>query len=282
MSPERRFSRIRSAVVCWVEVENSRKSYSSMGRSHPFLSLKGASDVRVASSRSNKSSGGRSWHSIRAFEPNRSLLKRMEGWCDWDAAQQHLSFSLSQTQLELRYHHLRSQDPRKQRAAEDDGSLFTYQSLKAGQYFSGEVVGPEQLVNQITGLLPDGGRIALGRSRSAEYGAAELSWVGQTVINDGRLWEPADAANDDDSEEYEAEPVAAAYHRFAVVLRTPLAARNKAGSPAAVFPVRQLCQALGLAALSEPTTVLARTEWQSGFLSHLSMPRSQTPCVSAG
>lgn len=76
-------------------------------------------------------------------------------------------------QKSLRLHHQRDRD--KGRADEDEGALFSYESLSAGQEFQTEVyLDQPELASTVSELLTSG-TLRLGRSRSAGYGGGALA-----------------------------------------------------------------------------------------------------------
>lgn len=66
-------------------------------------------------------------------------------------------------------------DPEKGRASE--GQLFGYSALQAGQRFAAEIHADADVPHDVLHAVLDAlqGRVLLGRSRSAEYGAAQVS-----------------------------------------------------------------------------------------------------------
>ena len=79
--------------------------------------------------------------------------------------------------VERNYHHARAGDRRKGRALENDGNLFTYEAIQANQSFQGAVLGSKVDLEKLQEWLKEVDSIGIGRSRSAQYGEAELEWM---------------------------------------------------------------------------------------------------------
>lgn len=86
---------------------------------------------------------------------------------------------------EYRMHHARPENRKYGRAihdtdgsdgiAGDKGQFYYYTALSKGQQFAGEIRGSEEHIKIISDLLEEaGGNIQIGRSRTAEYGAAKM------------------------------------------------------------------------------------------------------------
>jgi hypothetical protein len=207
-------------------------------------------------------------------------LSRVEGWCDLDGVWFGAPGKKLSVLRDLQYHHLRAKSRLVQRAAAekdmkslglnpvDRGTLFTYESLCARQVFAGSIRGPAWALRELRNLVADGSSVALGRSRSAEYGgAAQWRWL-----------------------DSEPRAVAAAgtgsIRRITLTLVTPVIALSREnGHPEARFPLEQLALRLKLAGDALDKKVerqFARVEWQGAYLSHLRLPRQQMPALAAG
>jgi CRISPR-associated protein Csx10 len=202
-------------------------------------------------------------------------VERESGWLQWDCLHEGVSSKRVKVERELHYHHARPADRRIQRAVgvEEDGyghltktergALFTYESIQAGQVFSGEIRGDEASLAKLAKLVSTGTRVELGRSRTAQYG-------GRAVWN----WLPASGRSTRGSTQESCDTIVA-------VLRSPLIAVNERGHPEPCFPRDELRSRLGVENLDIEKSFV-RTEWTGTFLSHLRIPRQQMPALAAG
>ncbi|MBL8237415.1 MAG: hypothetical protein JNM66_08355 [Bryobacterales bacterium] len=199
-------------------------------------------------------------------------IARLGGFCDFASLTTANILYHSEVPQSLHYHHDRAANPLLQRAVgvekaaafgldpELAGTLFSYQSIDAGQTFTGSVRGPADLLASLVKLVDDGDTLRLGRSKTAQYGGhAAWRWTTQT---------PGPAIGADTSD-------------FTVVLTAPLSTFNDRGHPCARFPVDELA-----AELSNPGLTLikqfSRAEWHGGYLAHQRFPRQQIPALSPG
>jgi CRISPR-associated protein Csx10 len=200
-------------------------------------------------------------------------IRRVRRLCDMNSLVGHAAHLIqSETEVSLHLHHARAkhlllqravgqeQAPKSGIAPEEAGAFFSYQSIRAGQVFRGEIRGQPTLLTHIRELAHDGAVLWLGRSKSAQYG-------GRAV------WRWLDAP--------EAVPLASAT-TVTVVLDSPLIALNPAtGHPTPRFPIEELQAALGCETL-KIVRQYVRTEWQGGYLSHQQLPRQQLPALATG
>ncbi|RFA34228.1 hypothetical protein CAI16_12120 [Virgibacillus dokdonensis] len=123
---------------------------------------------------------------------------------------------------EFRMHHARPENRRIGRAVNDTkgtkdldgkkGQFYYYTALQKGQHFIGELKGKQEDVQMLASLLNDvNGIIHLGRSRTAEYGAAKVDVVNKEPHMGGFL-----KAKKGDS-------------KVAIYLATPLTLQNEIG-----------------------------------------------------
>ncbi|MEI3611535.1 RAMP superfamily CRISPR-associated protein [Pseudogracilibacillus sp. SO30301A] len=96
---------------------------------------------------------------------------------------------LHEPEQQFRMHHSRPADRQYGRALNDtpnaivqgdEGQFYYYTSLSAGQSFVGELKGEQQDIDMLVSLLKEVNHtIHLGRSRTAEYGAAKVEMIDQ-------------------------------------------------------------------------------------------------------
>ena len=128
-------------------------------------------------------------HSIRKFKENEGLMDFVEQPPKDEPIKrlERRYARISEGNLEtqavktgLNYHHARADDRRIGRAlgveVTNGGAFFTYEAVEAGQSFQGAVLGSEDDLKNLQIWL-QGGKIRIGRSRSAQYGEAEFEWL---------------------------------------------------------------------------------------------------------
>lgn len=71
----------------------------------------------------------------------------------------------------LNFHHAR---PDRIKGHSTEGLIFNYESIDPGQLFEGEIIGDETVLKKFVELIGNEFPIKLGRSRTAQYGQAEL------------------------------------------------------------------------------------------------------------
>lgn len=74
----------------------------------------------------------------------------------------------------INFHHAREN---RLRGHSEEGTIFNYESLDAGQIFAGRILGSETDLKQIKILFENQGKIRIGRSKNTQYGEAELRWI---------------------------------------------------------------------------------------------------------
>jgi len=204
-------------------------------------------------------------------------LTRIPGWADLEDLHAGRTAHKLHVAMRLEYHHARAADRRIQRAIgveesgsydlapADAGALFTYQSVDAGQSFTGELLGSAEDLHALRSLASSGETVEIGRSRSAQYGGRALwEWLTERpelIIPDGEESGPAAA-------------------RIVVTLLTPLVTVNQNGHPVPEFPVAELGTRLGTKA--EIKKSFTRVEWQGSYLAHQRLPRQQMPALAGG
>ncbi|HET6842931.1 MAG TPA: RAMP superfamily CRISPR-associated protein [Candidatus Angelobacter sp.] len=223
--------------------------------------------------RTSKRDHTETWN-LATTDPGKAL-RRTGGWTVLEEICRGREAVIAEPATQLHYHHARAADPRFGRALgeqaasvglapnENEGTLFTYESLAPGQIFIGEILGPPDLLARVRALISDGESVGLGRSRGSQYGgAARWRWedAAQTeTINYGSL----------DSS-------------LLVTLLSPMLSLNRWGHPAPEFPHEQLAEALGGGATLKLQQAFTRMHWQGGYLSHQRLPRLQIPALAAG
>ena len=197
------------------------------------------------------------------------------------------SLKTQAVKTELNYHHARAKDRRIGRAlgteaaagveaaaGADNGAFFRYEAIEAGQSFQGAVLGSENDLKNLQTWL-QGGRIRIGRSRSAQYGEAEFEWLDDApqelsgrVEWDGFVKQQAVADSD---------------KCLIITTLSPLLTVNDYGHPEARFPKGELAKTLGLEVSElKLCSSYTRTEVIGGYNSHLRLPRQQWPAIAAG
>lgn len=204
------------------------------------------------------------------------LQRFRDWWVPLDSLERREAIKPVVVESHLQYHHQRTPDRRAQRAlgAEEEGyahvdpalrgALFTYESIRPGQIFAGEMVGPKQALMLLRGLLQTGETLCLGRSKSAQYGAkAEWKWLDP---------EPALAMPHGGSQ-----PCS----QVKAILESPLIAVNENGHPSPRFPEEELGERLCGAEVAVERSIV-RVSWQGAYLAHQKLPRQQMPALAAG
>ncbi len=181
----------------------------------------------------------------------------------------------------LNYHHARaSNDRRIGRATENSGALFKYEAIQPDQSFQGAVLGTKDDLNNLKELLENVNPIKLGRSRSAQYGLAQFTWIDNTPLdlNKHIEWEGfIDIAKTTYTPPFH-------NNRLIITTLSPMLAVNDKGHPGADFPIRELVNLLDLASDNELelTASYTRTEMIIGYHTHLRLPRQQHLAIAAG
>ena len=184
---------------------------------------------------------------------------------------------------ERNYHHARaSKDRRIGRAlgaeVPDGGAFFVYEAIQAGQSFQGAILGSEADLQNLQQWLAGVTSIAVGRSRSAQYGEATFKWIDEKPLalnKTGSEWNGFVAQGLPDAPDLG--------NRLTITTLSPLLTRNDAGHPEARFPVRELAEFLGLHTGDlELSHSYTRTELIGGYHAHLRLPRQQWSAIAAG
>ena len=228
-------------------------------------------------------------HSIRKFKESEELVDFVESSPGEDPIKRLdrryaiISKGRLATQAvktELNYHHARAKDRRKGRAlgaeVPNGGALFTYEAIEAGQSFQGTVLGSKDDLKNLQTYLQRG-LIRIGRSRSAQYGEAELEWLDDVPQElNGRVeWNGFDeqqSPNGPNSGEC-----------LIITTLSPLLTVNDYGHPEAHFPKDELADALDLEVSElKLCSSYTRTEVIGGYHSHLRLPRQQWPAIASG
>jgi hypothetical protein len=218
------------------------------------------------------------------------------------------------------YHHTRPADRRIGRAVGEKheeynlsepeaGGVFAYEALAADQSFQGVLLGNASDLDRIVAALPDGSKLNIGRSRSAEYGgSATWTWLpplpskGQEVSGwkVGQAVPPVDPAPG--GREFSGKPCGpcaagplacadlpsgqdfdpSSCSKLIVTLLAPMIARNQHGTQGPWLPSVEIEKALGLTQPCNGVRSWARTQWSGRYLSHQRLPRSQALALSPG
>lgn len=118
--------------------------------------------------------------------------KKLAGFGIVDEDDKTLSMLSARVQFE--FHMSRASESERLSGSSNDGKVFNYEYLEPFQYFYGTVIADDDLskaaMEEIEALLSE--RVGLGRSRSAQYGKAEFTFMGEKApekidFNEGRL-----------------------------------------------------------------------------------------------
>ena len=105
--------------------------------------------------------------------------KKLAGFGIVDEADKTLSMLSARVQFE--FHMSRASESERLSGSSNDGKVFNYEYLEPFQYFYGTVIADDDLsdaaMKAIAELLSE--RVGLGRSRSAQYGKAEFTCMGE-------------------------------------------------------------------------------------------------------
>ena len=186
---------------------------------------------------------------------------------------------------ERNYHHARVADDRSKGRAlgaevPDGGTLFTYNAIQPDQTFQGAVLGSEEDLTQLKSWLQSPRTVRLGRSRSAQYGEAKFEWIDNNPLPyEGLIeWSGFTVAQLGETQPNNLEKL------LIITTLSPLIAVNENGHPTAVFPIQELANALGIQDNDTPKLLASytRTEVNSGYNTHLRLPRQQSQAIAAG
>ncbi len=186
---------------------------------------------------------------------------------------------------ERNYHHARAANDRSKGRAlgaevTDGGTLFTYNAIQPEQTFQGTVLGSEEDLAQLKSWLQSPRTVRIGRSRSAQYGEAEFEWIDDNPLSYEDLieWSGFTVAQPGEAQPDTLEK------RLIITTLSPLLAVNENGHPTAVFPIQELANALGIQDNGTPKLLKSytRTEVNSGYNTHLRLPRQQSQVIAAG
>lgn len=227
-------------------------------------------------------------------------LRGVEGFCRLEGT----LLLRSEPRRQLRYHHHRP-DRLKGRPTGDDGAIFVYQSLEAGQVFHGRILGSTadlRALLQATGWDAGEARVELGRSRTAGYGGEALlrfvTATGGGETDDGGI--PG-------GEEAEGSPAPVAPEAFfrevagaaaspanddllphggllTLTLLSACVGRDGGGRPAAELPLDELTAVLAVSGLRLEAVERAyvRPVWLGGYSGVWKLPRPQCPALAPG
>ncbi|MFH1962991.1 MAG: RAMP superfamily CRISPR-associated protein [bacterium] len=125
----------------------------------------------------------------------------------------------------LNFHHAR---PDRIKGHSTEGLIFNYESIDPDQLFEGEIIGEKETLKELVGLVGDKFFIRLGRSRTAQYGQAEMELLSKQP-------EEIEIENELDKE-------------FILTLRSPAIFYNKNGFPSTSLKVFEtyLAETLGI------------------------------------
>lgn len=86
---------------------------------------------------------------------------------------------------EVEYHHRRPEDKRIGHATKTEGEFFQFSTIKPGQSFRAEIIGPLPLLKKISGIIEKIQVFYMGKSRTAQYGKTMVR-----VKECRKLWAP--------------------------------------------------------------------------------------------
>jgi CRISPR-associated protein Csx10 len=119
---------------------------------------------------------------------------------------------------EMEYHHQRPKDRSIGHAREDKddaGEFFQFEVLKKDQCFKGMITGIRDDLAKLKKLIPDNSTIHLGKSRTAQYGNAKISYEAATEFTGEIHRENGIISKDDDY--------------FVITLTSPMILQNEYG-----------------------------------------------------
>ena len=95
--------------------------------------------------------------------------------------EENKTLSMLSVKVQFEFHMSRASESERLSGSSNDGKVFNYEYLEPFQYFYGTVIADDDLskaaMEEIEALLSE--RVGLGRSRSAQYGKAELTFMGE-------------------------------------------------------------------------------------------------------
>ena len=109
------------------------------------------------------------------------ICKRLGGFISVDIDGKVKTFNPEKTTF---LHHARPLDRSVAHATENDGKLYSYEALSAGQSFAGSVIGNSDDIRELAGLFADSNVLRVGRSRTAQYGKVEIVPSKNAYAND--------------------------------------------------------------------------------------------------
>lgn len=104
---------------------------------------------------------------------SKEQMKTISGYCHI-AGDTILKLTPSKS---LSFHHAR---PDRIKGHSTEGQIFNYESIDPDQLFEGEIIGAENTLKEFIELVDNEFPIKLGRSRTAQYGQAELKILSDT------------------------------------------------------------------------------------------------------
>lgn len=186
-----------------------------------------------------------------------------------------------EVEMAFHYHHAQAKDRRYGRALGDDvsdgGALFTVEALESGQNFIGAVVGAENDLKILRQIITDNSFIAIGKSKSAQYGKSRFSWLD--------VEEPRQYSGDEPEwNSWQPSPVQTANDNnlLTITCLSPLLSVNEWGQPAPYFPVEELADLLNIPGKLTLSGSWVRVKKVGGFHVHLQLPARQWPAIDAG
>ena len=180
---------------------------------------------------------------------------------------------------EMEYHHQRPKDRSIGHAREDKddaGEFFQFEVLKKGQCFKGMITGTRGDLAKLKRLIPDNSTVHLGKSRTAQYGNAKISY-GTAAAFTGEIHRENGIISKDDS--------------FVVTLTSPMILQNKYGHylPNPDIFLGELKKRLNIT--DDTSLKISDTLPNSSFLSFIKvggfmakwgLPRQQATALDAG
>lgn len=73
-------------------------------------------------------------------------------------------------------HHRREANRHIAKSINDTGVFFQFEVIEQGQAFCGEIIGPENLLIELSECFPNNGEIWFGKSKTGQYGKCRISW----------------------------------------------------------------------------------------------------------
>lgn len=179
---------------------------------------------------------------------------------------------------EMEYHHQRPKDRSIGHAREnehDPGEFFQFEVLKKNQCFKGMITGTPGDLAKLKNLIPDNSTVHLGKSRTAQYGNAKISYEAAGEFT-GEIPKENENIRSDDS--------------FVITLTSPMILQNENGHylPDPAIFLKELKKRLNITSADSlkisdsGNASFLRFIKVGGFMAKWGLPRQQALALDAG